>query len=112
MISNSLSIWLYFHMPSDLIVVAIVCKHLSSDYTPNLSQRLVQFNHHQCEYLFQKLEVAIQRVQLYCSLEHKVESLGILQFLTRLAIDVDSFIHNCCKDEWIVASIMLSNTFE
>lgn len=85
---------------------------LKSDHTPNLSQRLVQFNHHQCEYLFQKLEVAIQHVQLYCSLKHKAESLGILQFLTHLAIDVDSFIHNCCKDEWIVASIMLSNTFE
>lgn len=74
-----------------------------------------KFNHKQCLYLVRKLETAVQSAMDCMNLpspNHIPLSMINWKLLVRLAMDVEIFVQNCCKDEWIQAASMSMNAFE
>lgn len=80
-----------------------------------------KFNNRQCEYLADKLKVAIESAQesVLLKLLKDVETpstsidkamvFEIFKLLYALAKEVECFIQACCKDAWIQAAVLLSN---
>ena len=71
----------------------------------------LKFNHEQCACLVKGLQTAVQSAR-DCADPQIPVSTENWMFLIQLAMDVPSFIHECCKDDWIQAASMLSNAFE
>ena len=76
-----------------------------------------KFNHHQCEYLTEKLRLAVESALLlrinrgYFFLEpENIENrLEMFKLLLVLSQEVENFIQDCCKDDWIQAVVLSSN---
>ena len=78
-----------------------------------------KFNHGQCMYLSQKLNLAIQSahsilevLNSFHSQEDMAKCLESFKLLYGLAMEVENFIQSCCKDAWTQATVMLTNVSE
>ena len=72
----------------------------------------LRFNHGQCEYLVDKLYVAVQTADVWADLntsELNSECHEIMKSLWRSAREIESFVQGCCKEEWIEAAMVLAN---
>jgi serine/threonine protein kinase len=86
-------------------------EHVRSTTSRRVSTSL-QFNHGQCEYLVDKLNVAVQTADVWAELnssEFNSEGHEIMKILWRSAKDIESFVQGCCKEEWIEAAMVLAN---
>lgn len=87
----------------------------SQNLTAEIVTMKLHFNHGQCRYLVKKLEMAVKSAEdkdLSVSMEDW-KGMGKWKFLVRLAMDVESFVQECCKEVyWIQAACMLMNAFE
>jgi hypothetical protein len=112
----------------------LATKHLQeSQDLLDVETMRVQFGHKQCRYLVERLETAVQSARhsmhLFISkpvsrseqvsVSEQVSSMDDRKFtrkwkfLIRLAMDVKSFVQECCKKEyWIQAACILMNAFE
>lgn len=111
----------------------LATKHLQESQDLLDVSMSVQFGHIQCRYLVKKLETAVQSamdsMHLFISepvsgseqvsVSDQVSSMDDRKFtrkwkfLIRLAMDVESFVQECCKKEyWIQAACILMNAFE
>jgi hypothetical protein len=72
----------------------------------------LQFNHGQCEYLVDNLEVAVHTANLRAgsnSSEFNSECHEIMKIIWRSAREIESFVGDCCKEDWIEAAVVLGN---
>ena len=72
----------------------------------------LNFNHAQCEYLVDKLNVAVQTADVWAQLnsaEFNSEYDQIMKIIWRSAEEIESFVQGCCKEEWIEAAMVLAN---
>jgi serine/threonine protein kinase len=86
-------------------------EHVRSTTSRRVSTSL-QFNHGQCEYLVDKLNVAVQTADVWAELnssEFNSEGHEIMKILWRSAKEIESFVQGCCKEEWIEAAMVLAN---
>ena len=77
------------------------------------SKKWLQFNHLQCEFLVNGLNVCITSAEW--ALSNSSQSLPntdfevILKLLYRTAKEIVSFIKGCCNEEWIKSALILAN---
>ncbi|KAG0628379.1 hypothetical protein M758_1G022600 [Ceratodon purpureus] len=89
-------------------------EHVQSMTSPSALTPL-QFNHGQCDYLRDKLEVAVQTAEEWARSylpSYAGESIRILTLLWRSAKEVECFVQSCCKGNWIQAAMGLANVSE
>lgn len=84
----------------------------------------LKFNHMQCIYLVDKLEMAVQSAHLlfyeqistwnpkFDSAEDRARSLEIFKLLFVWGKEVESFVQACCRDMWVHSAITLINVFD
>jgi hypothetical protein len=72
----------------------------------------LNFNRAQCEYLVDKLYVAVQTADVWAQLnssEFNSKYHQIMKIIWRSAKEIESFVQGCCKEEWIEAAMVLAN---
>ncbi|KAG0566995.1 hypothetical protein KC19_7G102600 [Ceratodon purpureus] len=86
---------------------------------------LRKFNHEQCGYLVDKLEVVVSRARLFfevleAKISHKsnrlfvdiAKQVEIFKLQLALAKQIETFVQGCCKDSWIQSAMTLTNVWE
>ncbi|KAG0569169.1 hypothetical protein KC19_6G070600 [Ceratodon purpureus] len=77
-----------------------------------------KFHFKQCEYLVDKLRLAVVQMEGYYPLENVVQAKELyvlvdgFRLLYALSREVDSFTQICCKDTWIQAALTMTNVSE
>lgn len=83
-------------------------EHTQRMTSPDVNYTALQFNHEQCQYLVQKLQVAVQSAGL-CLQFHPpdvtAKCVESRKLLCRSAKEVEAFILSCCNDNWIQAGM-------
>lgn len=102
--------------PQRYLSVAKECMHQiqSCMDSPSVTTPF-QFNHGQCEYLIQKLKSAVEIAEeciLSHSGEHRGNCLKIFKLLSWLAKEIESFVEDCRKKNWIEAAMLFTNMSE
>ncbi|KAG0553639.1 hypothetical protein KC19_12G027300 [Ceratodon purpureus] len=82
----------------------------------------LKFNQEQCDYLAEKLKVAVRSAHSYlevislwrspsASTDNEIETraLEVFKLLFALGMEVETFIKGCCKDTWIQSAILMTN---
>ncbi|KAG0610851.1 hypothetical protein M758_7G096800 [Ceratodon purpureus] len=86
---------------------------------------LRKFNHEQCGYLVDKLQVVVSRARLFfevlqAKISHRsnrlfvdiAKQVEIFKLQLALAKQIETFVQGCCKDSWIQSATTLTNVWE
>jgi hypothetical protein len=100
--------------PADrYLKLAKECMERARSITSGRVSTSLQFYHGQCEYLVDKLQGAVHTANLRAgsnSSEFNSECHEIMKIIWRSAREIESFVGDCCKEDWIEAAVVLGNT--